>query len=79
MHDLRVVRENIDALRAGSKRYHRLQPGAHAVSCWADGIEWTAFGDGRLLGWIPEVGDALEERQRLVAEARQVLDAWRVR
>jgi hypothetical protein len=65
------------ALRAGEKRYLRTQPGAHAVSCWADGIEWTAFGDGRLLGWIPEVGDALELREGLVAQARQVLEAWR--
>ncbi len=64
------------ALRAGERRYLRTQRGAQAVSCWADGVEWTAFGDGRLLGWIPEVGDALDLREALVAQARQVLQAW---
>ncbi len=68
--------EFLDSVLEPVARQGRVRRGHGAVSVWARGAEWTAFRDGRLQGWLPEV-DRLDEGGTMLLEmATEILGRW---
>ena len=69
-----VLHRALSVLETKGKRRYR--PGHAAVAAWIEGIEWAAFCDGRLQGWLPEVERVHEEGAEAVDAAKRIIWAW---
>lgn len=74
--DLAHVTRALAALESSGGARGRHRQGHAAVAAWVDGVEWAAFVDGRIQGWIPEVENVRNAGGELARQVEKMIWAW---